>query len=64
MPNTRHDDRWYAEAARPQDIYKRFSMCVVLCRGSGGGVDKFVDNFVYVCVHIRFDVLLNECVCC
>jgi len=23
-----------------------------------------VDNFVYVCVHVRFDVLLNECVCC
>ena len=38
MPNTRTDDRGYAEAARPQDIYKRFSTCVVLCFGGGGGL--------------------------
>jgi hypothetical protein len=54
MPNTRTKDWGYAEAARPQDIYKRFCTGVVLCSGSGGAVDKSVDKVVYVCVHIRF----------
>jgi hypothetical protein len=38
------------------DSDKRFSLCVVLCRGFGGGVDKFVDKVVYVCVHTRLFV--------
>lgn len=50
MPHTRNNDWGYAEAARPQDIYKRFWTCVVLCRV----VHRGVDMFVYVCVHILF----------
>lgn len=49
MPNSATHNRYYAEAAPPQDIYKRFSTCVVLCRGAQGGVDKSVDKLVGVC---------------
>ena len=63
MPNRATRNRWYAEAARPQDTYKRFSMCVVLCRVVHRAVDKSVDMFVYVCVHTRFVLLLSVSVC-
>ena len=55
MPNTRKHDWGYAEAALPQDIYKGFSTCMVLCLV----VHRAVDNVVYVCVHTLFVLLIE-----
>ena len=54
MPNSATHNPYYAEAARPQDIYKRFLTGVVLCSVVHRGVDMSVDKVVYVCVHILF----------
>lgn len=59
----------HATGDMPRPPARKISISVFLyvwfCALEGAAlVDKSVDKVVYVCVHIRFDVLLNECVCC